>query len=536
MTRALKTPISWLVSRRTDILILVALTLLGAGLRSTGITHGIGFHPDERHMAQVTEKLGVQHMNPKSFAYGSFSFYAAWGFAHVIAFFSGLIESVSRAISPNHAVSFGSCHTFTYDCVFISGRIFCTVVGALAIPLSWYLAVLLYRRSSVGLVAAALLSLNVFHLQLSRFFTSDITLTTLCLISLIALVRAYQQGTLRSYLIFGFCAGLATATKISSAFLFVPLFFVVFLSTIKEWGRLSSSEKPLACLSLVSGALLLAAAADYLLFLKGWPRIYKQRLHPLPTFIPMVVPFLAVAAYRMQRYSASLAKLTAAVALGIAVFVLAEPYAIIDFETFTRHTKEQTAMVQGAWRPPYTIQYAHTVPYFYHLKQMLWYTMGWPVFVAGLFGVLLASLRCVLEFFDKLFKRELRTSPFSPEIIPLIFMAVFFLATARFQVKFPRYLLPLYPLFFIFAASVIAPKGKRPALAEGDNELSPEAMPEATPVASMHSESTTVEPAPPATEALAAETPEIPGDEMKPADAEAAAVEDESAVKPEPAL
>ena len=124
VTKALKTPLAWLFSRRVDILILVALTLLGATLRATGIPHGVGFHPDERHMAQVTEKLGVQHMNPKSFAYGSFSFYAAWGFAHVIASISSAIESISRYISPSHVISFGSCHTFSYDCVFISGRIF----------------------------------------------------------------------------------------------------------------------------------------------------------------------------------------------------------------------------------------------------------------------------------------------------------------------------------------------------------------------------------------------------------------------------
>jgi len=87
--------------------------------------------------------------------------------------------------------------------------------------------------------------------------------------------------------------------------------------------------------------------------------------------------------------------------------------------------------------------------------------MGWPIFIAGLVGVTIACLRLVLDFLDKIFKRELLTSPFNPEFIPLVFMAVFFLATARFQVKFPRYLLPLYPMFFVFAASVLAPRGRR---------------------------------------------------------------------------
>ena len=445
-TDALKKPVAWLFSKRLDITLIILLTVVGAGLRATGIPHGIGFHPDERHMVQVTEKLDVQRMNPKSFAYGSFSFYAAWGFAKIYSVVSG--------------------RPFTYDGLFFSGRVFCTVMGALTIPLVYYLCLLLYKRSSVGLVAGALMALNVFHLQLSRYFTSDITLTTLSLISIIALVKAYEKGTLGSYLAFGFCAGLAAATKISSAFLFVPLFFVVSLSTLREWGRLRNWNKPLACMAIALGALALTVLVDFLLFWKGWPRIYKQRLMPLPTLVPLSVPFLALASVSMQRFSRPLSQLCAAIALGIGVFTLAEPYAIIDYETFMRHTQEQTAMVQGKWRPPYTIQYAHTVPYFYHLKQMLWYTMGWPVFIAGMVGVVLASLRFVLDFLDKIFKREILTVPFRAEIIPLIFMVVFFLATARFQVKFPRYLLPLYPLFFVFAASVLTPKERRRRVVE----------------------------------------------------------------------
>ena len=440
-TDASKTPVFWFLTKRKDLLILALITVVAVALRSTGIPHGVGFHPDERHMVQVTEKLSAQHMNPKSFAYGSFSFYAAWGFAKLFSIFSR--------------------NGFSYDGLFFSGRVFCTIMGSLTVPLVYYLSILLYRRSAVGLVAAALMALNVFHLQLSRYFTSDITLTTLSLISIIALINAYQRGTLRSYLVFGFCVGLATATKISSAFLFVPLLFVISLSTLKEWGRLRSSTKPLACTVIACGAVALTILTDYLLFLKGYPRIYKQRLQPLPTLVPLSIPFIALAAVTLRRYSTPLSHLAAAIALGVTIFVAAEPYAIIDFDTFMRHTREQTSMVQGLWRPPYTIQYAHTIPYFYHLKQMLWYTMGWPVFIAGAIGVGIASIRSVLAFLDKIFKREILSVPFNPEIIPLIFMAVFFLATARFQVKFPRYLLPVYPLIFVFAASVLTPRQRR---------------------------------------------------------------------------
>jgi hypothetical protein len=146
---------TWVFSRKADLLILACIIALAVGLRFTGLFHALGTHPDERHMVQVTTQLEGNRMNPKSFAYGSFSFYAAWGF--------------SRILKPfwQQATS--------YDGLFIAGRIFCLLMGTLAVGLSYYLSILIYRRSIVGLIAAFFLAVNVFHLQLSRFFTSDVT-------------------------------------------------------------------------------------------------------------------------------------------------------------------------------------------------------------------------------------------------------------------------------------------------------------------------------------------------------------------------
>ena len=47
-------------------------------------------------------------------------------------------------------------------------------------------------------------------------------------------------------------------------------------------------------------------------------------------------------------------------------------------------------------------------------------------------------------------------------MIPLVFAAVFFIATGHFQVKFPRYLLPLYPILFTFAAALLASGLRKP--------------------------------------------------------------------------
>ncbi len=444
MTSQAHTPSpAWLISKRWDIVILIVITLAGALLRAPGIPHGIGFHPDERHMVMVTESLPRNMMNPKSFAYGSFSFYMAWGFAQLVKPFS----------------SFAA----TYDGLFYSGRAFCTVMGTAAIILTYYLAVLLYRRSSVGLLAALLMACNVFHLQLSRYFTSDIPLTTLCLISIIALVKAHQKGTLWSFLVFGVCTGLATATKISSVFLASPLFVVLGLALIKEWPRVDSTKRFLKVLTIIVGGITLCGITLFLTYWKGYPRILGYRVAQQAFLVPLSVPFLAGISILLRKHSKALSKLFACFSVGVLMFTLAEPYALLDFDTFVRHTREQTSMVRGLWRPPYTIQYERTVPYFYHLKQMLWYTMGWPVFTVVALGVLAASLRVVIDLLDKVFRRELGSKSLTAEMIPLVFVAVFFLATGYFQVKFPRYLLPLYPMLFIFAASLFASMFRAPS-------------------------------------------------------------------------
>ncbi len=342
---------NWLFSRKTDLFILAAVITLGLFLRSTGLFHAIGTHPDERHIVQVTSTLEANSMNPKSFAYGSFSFYAAWGFAKLVAVFNVSIPKLTDEgtwlwIKPS-----------TYDGYFITGRAFCLLMGSACIGLVYYLSVLLYRSSVVGLIAGFFVATNVFHLQLSRYFTSDITLTTIALISLIALVRAYQQGRLRDYLIFGFCAGLATATKISSVFLFVPLGIVIVIAALRDWYPERSLEKPLKTAGVIVGGMVILVIAQQLTFWKGYPKVLGYRISEAAFLIPASIPILTGIALCLRKISKPTSFLFASLALGSLIFTLAEPYAVLDFKTFQRHTSEQTRMVRGYWRPPYTIQY-----------------------------------------------------------------------------------------------------------------------------------------------------------------------------------
>ncbi len=347
--------------------LLFLIVLIGAVLRIAWLSYGAGTHPDERHMVMVTEKLSFADMNPHSFAYGSLSYYAVWLVSKSLGYFWPQLTS--------------------YDGLFLVGRSVCVLFGLATILLTFFLAKRLYSNYWVGLVAAALLSFNAFHIQLSRYFTSDVILTFLTLLALWSMLEMLSSKKLRYGLLSGFVIGLALATKISAAILLVPL-----TTTALALGHVSGTES------------------------KEIGRRYW------PTLIWTVLKVVLCAT------------IIAAIA-----FVIAEPYAILDYSTFIKHTNEQTGMARGLWRLPYTIQYEHTTPFLYHLQQIASFTIGWPTTLAAIFGGIISG---ILVFRKKDFSN----------LCLLAWTGSFFLATAGMQVKFPRYLLPIYPELFIFAA------------------------------------------------------------------------------------
>ncbi len=341
-------------------LLLLAIALVAAGLRLYSISHGVTFHPDERHIVMVTERLSLQDPNPHSFAYGSFPFYFSWAVSEAL----GLIW-------PSLA---------HYDGLFLVGRCLAALFGVLGVLLTYTLAQVVFNRRAVSILAASFTALNVFHLQLSRFFAVDIFLTTWCLIALLAAAKLATSGGWKNYALAGISFGFALATKISALALLAPLSIAVLAQARRDSKFLAPKQ-----IAMGLGALL----------------------------------------------------------LGLLVCFLVQPYSILDFEAFKHDTIEQTNMVRGLWRPPYTIQYEGTLPYLYPLVQMWSYTMGPPLALAVFAGVLFLALRQVK------FTRY-------GELVVLAWVIPDFLAFAGLNVKFPRYFLPLYPALFVSAAFVLA--------------------------------------------------------------------------------
>jgi YYY domain-containing protein len=200
----------------------------------------------------------------------------------------------------------------------------------------------------------------------------------------------------------------------------VPLTFLVllslfFLTEVVESGMLSRY--------LLAGLTIGLAIAT--------------KFSALPILLPLAV---AVAIrWRLEKKARPLLYGLAAGGAVVAFFVLGEPYAILDFRAYIHDILEQSRMVRNAGIVPYTNQYIGVPKYFYELQQMILWGMAPLLGLAAVWGTIL----CVARAFRKVNAAEL---------ILLSWVLPFFAINGSFDVKFMRYLLPIYPLLILFGA------------------------------------------------------------------------------------
>jgi len=313
-------------------LILVGLLPTAFALRVYGLDwdRGLFFHPDERQILMVVERLSWPRnplalltpsspLNPRFFAYGSFPIY--------------LLRLISSLLALWRA-EWASMTSF-----YSLGRLLSALFDTLTVYAAYLLARKVFDRR-VAVLAAAFVTFTVLHIQLAHFYTVDTILTTLVLLAVNKAVDVARGGKLRDGALLGLCFGVALATKVSV----LPLAAVVLFAWIASvWPERSKQGHVLAQLRTawcqVKGGVFL-------------------------TF-----------------------------ALAILCFLLLQPYALIDWYNFGQGIAQEVAMSQGWFDFPYTRQYAGTLPYLYQARQILLFAMGLPLGVLGLSGLLWLGFR-----------------------------------------------------------------------------------------------------------------------------------------------
>lgn len=127
------------------------------------------------------------------------------------------------------------------------------------------------------------------------------------------------------------------------------------------------------------------------------------------------------------------------------VFAVLMPYAFVDWENFYIQIKEQSKLFYDAYAFPYTLQYVGTFPYVYFLKNIFFWGSGLAVSILSVLGIFI--------FFIGKFKTKSKINLCTTLIISTVL--IYFLYMGYSEVKFNRYMLPIYPAIAIAAGYAV---------------------------------------------------------------------------------
>jgi len=203
------------------------------------------------------------------------------------------------------------------------------------------------------------------------------------------------------------------------------LFFVVL--TVLACVALVDTEKPIRW-SLVAGV--------------GYGLALATKFSAAPLIVPLFVALL-LRWYRRDFFSACVSLLLS-VLIGLLTFVIAMPYALLDFQNFKLQVTEQGDLARGLLDYPYVRQFAGTIPYVYEGQNILLWGLGLMLGLAACAGLFWLLWR--------IWKRNA-----GAWLVVLSWVIVYSIIVGSFYVKFMRYMLPIYPfLTLIAAASLLA--------------------------------------------------------------------------------
>ncbi|MHB1131711.1 MAG: DUF2298 domain-containing protein [Chloroflexota bacterium] len=275
-----------------------------------------------------------------------------------------------------------------FEYMALVGRVISTCFDLGTMVLVYLLGSRLYGPAA-GLLAAAFVAVTTLHVQLSHFYAADTPLTFALLLALLLADTLRRTGSARVACALGAALGLALSFKFSA---------------------LPALVLPPVALAL---RLIWPAPGE-----TGWRR-------PRGVDINRAVGLTVLA-----------------VATAAALALILQPYALLDFATYSKQVVEQNAMVRGQSDLPYTRQYAGTPPYLYFLSNLVLWGYGPPLALAALGGWIYVMVR---QF----------RNPRPGDLLLLAWVVPYFLITGSFYAKFMRYLLPIMPVLSLFAAVAV---------------------------------------------------------------------------------
>ncbi len=371
---------------RREILILALILLGGAVLRLYGMgwDGGHWLHPDERQIYFIVAELALpaslaEAVTPDSPLNPGFFAYGSLPF-----YLLRLVASLAAPLVPALRDS-GNLH--------LAGRLLAALADLSVVYLTYRLArILLPSQGGSGalrtgpLLAAALVGVALLHVQLSHFYTPDTLLTLFAVLTLNLAADTVKSPSRCRTVALGIALGLALATKTSAA----PLVVVVLVAHLPP-RPVGDMESP-----VIGSSPGLALRRTLLSF-----------------------------------------------AIAGVVFVVVQPYALIDWRTFLADTLREAQIAWGVLDVPYTRQYAGTLPYLYPIWQTALWGLGLPLGLVAWAGL------------GALLVRWLRRGRWADTLL-LAFSGPYLAVTGLLYARYLRYMLPLVPVLCILGVRLLA--------------------------------------------------------------------------------
>ncbi len=396
-------------------LALAAILLVAALVRLYGLNWDANqhLHPDERFIVMVTmdrislpfPNLGDAHLgDPRHSTLNPRSADPATGQPRNFAY--GSLPLYLLKLS-GHVLRPWWPGAEGFDGLTLIGRIWSVLFDLGTVLLAFLIGRRLYGVRA-GLLASLLLSLTVLDIQLAHFYASDTLLTFFLMLTLYLGLRVLEKPSGRRIALMSAAAGLAIACKVSAAPVLLPAGLACLLADYGEGTTLSARLSRGIPLAVVAGVM------------------------------------------------------------AVVVFVVFQPYSLLDPQPFLRDIQNEGDMVRGISILPYTIQYLRTPPVLYQVGTMFFWTVG-PALTA-------AALAGLLAFLLRLFRR-----PIAGEWVLAGWLIPYLAINLGFQVKFLRYMLPVMPILAVLAAAGLVALSQRgaviPSSPKGDDPDGVEARP-----------------------------------------------------------
>jgi len=415
------------------------LLTLGAVLRIIGIRFGLpmAYHNDEWVMVFATRQFFSGDFNPHIFLYPSLLMYIMYGIERIyFLFFSGR-EDLST--------------------LYVICRMTVVLAGVVSIYVTYELGKRLHDHRA-GLVAALALCISPLHVINSHYATTDVPLTLLMLLTLLAVLRLTGDRSQRAYILTGLVFGLTVAIKIPGAVLLVPIVIAHLAGVARtrqlHWGAVLREEA--GNRRQIGWALLAAVgigAAVYLFFrqfeffarmlqnrfqVELWAKYYQEiisharAMATKGALVSGVLVFVLIASRRL--WWPELHKFLLLAAAAIAAFFLATPYALLDYKTFAHDFLFQMVISQTNWSGMFASYKPGYITHFTYL----WNDLGAIPLIMALAGVVLYIRRGTLKNW-----------------IILSAFAVYYLYIGSWKLMFDRYMVPVLPLLVVLYAGAL---------------------------------------------------------------------------------